>query len=262
MYARPTAPRSIGGVLDDAVRLYKEAFRAWLWPSAAVAVVTAGLGLVAGLLLGANPTPTQMLNFYKAPAIWGSYLAFGIVLTWAHFSLLAALQGVYTGGAPRARESFSTALKLLPTALLGAFLWLLGIALGWVLLVIPGIILFGRWQFWGPALIEQRGSATAALGRSAHLVKGYWWRASTIVFVAAIMVIVLSLLVSFVVALPTFVASARSVPAQVAIHLFSAAVSTFITPATPAAAIAAYYDLRLRKEGGDLATRVGSLQPA
>src|SRR6185312_2273186 len=31
MYTRPTAPRSIGGVLDDAIRLYRAAFsRCWV----------------------------------------------------------------------------------------------------------------------------------------------------------------------------------------------------------------------------------------
>lgn len=262
MFVRPTAPRSIGGVLDDAVRLYKESFRAWLWPSVVIAVASAVFGLAFGLLMGPNPTTAQVMNFYKAPAIWVCYFVFFIAYLWGHLSVLAALTGVFTGGSPRARQSLATGLKLLPMGILAGILSLFGIWFACILLLVPGIILMGRWQFWGVSLVDRGGSATDALGRSWRLVKGHWWRASTIVFVALVMVIVLSFLLSFVVALPAFVSSARTVPAQVVIRMIGAVLNTFILPAIPAASVACYFDLQLRTEGGDLAARVGQLQPA
>ena len=262
MFVRPTAPRSIGGVLDDAVRLYKESFRAWLWPSVVIALSSAVFGFAFAQLIGPTQSAAQLMNYYKSPAIWICYLVFFIAYTWGHLSLLAAVRGVFTGGNPRAGESFATGLKLVPTGLLAGFLSFFGIFFGFMLLLIPGIILAGRWQFWGISLVDRGGSGTDALGRSSRLVKGHWWRASTIVFVALVMVIALSVLMSFLVALPAFVSSARSVPVQVVIRIIGAAVNTFILPAIPAAAVACYFDLQLRTEGSDLAARVGKLQPA
>jgi hypothetical protein len=39
-------------------------------------------------------------------------------------------------------------------------------------------------------------------------------------------------------------------------------VSVFILPMLPAALLAIYYDMKMRREGGDLLARANSLQPA
>lgn len=61
-------------------------------------------------------------------------------------------------------------------ALIGAgILAGLGIALGFVLLVVPGLILLTWWAVVAPVVVMERPGITAALGRSRALVRGNGW---------------------------------------------------------------------------------------
>lgn len=50
MYTQSTGPRSIGGVLDDGVRLYRESFRQ-IWP---LLIVNAIIALAPSVIMGLN----------------------------------------------------------------------------------------------------------------------------------------------------------------------------------------------------------------
>lgn len=79
----------------------------------------------------------------------------------------------------RAPASFAelcqAALQLFPRALLAGVVMLLLTSLGFILGVIPGIILSVYWSMTIPALVWQRLSVGAALKRSWQLVRGRWW---------------------------------------------------------------------------------------
>lgn len=61
-------------------------------------------------------------------------------------------------------------------ALIGAgILAGLGIALGFVLLVVPGLVLLTWWAVVAPVVVMERPAITAALGRSRALVRGNGW---------------------------------------------------------------------------------------
>ncbi len=55
-------------------------------------------------------------------------------------------------------------------------LWWIGVTIGFVLLVIPGIILITMWSVAIPALVEERQGVFAAFRRSAMLTKGERWK--------------------------------------------------------------------------------------
>ncbi|MET1111761.1 MAG: hypothetical protein ABWX67_09585 [Allosphingosinicella sp.] len=71
-----------------------------------------------------------------------------------------------------AMAGLSVALPLFLVGLLGA----LGIMLGLVFLLVPGIILYVMWSVAAPALVEERLGPVEALGRSRYLTKGARWR--------------------------------------------------------------------------------------
>ena len=98
-----------------------------------------------------------------------------------------------------------------------------------------------------------------ALGRSWHLSKGNWWRGVTILTVVLILLIVLSMIGSFCVGIVMGIARADSTTFVIATQLLQAVLHVFMAAAVPAALASTYFDLQLRREGGDLAARVGNL---
>jgi hypothetical protein len=54
-------------------------------------------------------------------------------------------------------------------------LWFLGVGLGWVLLLVPGLILITMWSAALPALVGEDCGVTESFGRSRALTKGYRW---------------------------------------------------------------------------------------
>src|ERR1700676_5577504 len=90
MYVQPTAPRDIGGVIDDAIKLYRASFRT-CWPIALIASVVSAATVL--YLLSRFPAmatardPAQMLQLLRAPSIWGWYL----LLSVASLVLLGAI---------------------------------------------------------------------------------------------------------------------------------------------------------------------------
>lgn len=61
--------------------------------------------------------------------------------------------------------------KLLPVLAL-TLLWYLGVGLGWMLLLVPGLILMVMWSVAMPALVGEDLNVIASFGRSRELTKG------------------------------------------------------------------------------------------
>ena len=81
MYVRPSAPLSIGGVVDDAIRLYRGSFSHTWKLSVAFAIVLAALGLFMVMTIPAlfdiqraTMAPQQVLALFTSPVVMGSYL--------------------------------------------------------------------------------------------------------------------------------------------------------------------------------------------
>ena len=64
------------------------------------------------------------------------------------------------------------ALPLIGMAILSA----IGLMVGMVLFIVPGIILYVMWCVAAPALVDERLGVFSAFGRSRALTKGYRWR--------------------------------------------------------------------------------------
>lgn len=79
--------------------------------------------------------------------------------------------------------------------LLGAgILVAIGVTIGFILLIIPGLFLLTIWAVVAPAVVLERPGVFAALGRSHELVKGNGWN----VFGVIVLVFLLVFVVSFV----------------------------------------------------------------
>ncbi|HEY2714797.1 MAG TPA: hypothetical protein VGI73_01095 [Solirubrobacterales bacterium] len=69
----------------------------------------------------------------------------------------------------------------------------LGVAVGFVLLVVPGLFLLTIWAVIAPAIVIERRGVIESFGRSRGLVKGYGWPVFGVVICAALITAVVSL---------------------------------------------------------------------
>jgi hypothetical protein len=121
--------------------------------------------------------------------------------------------------------------------IIGSFLAFLGIVVGLVLVIIPGLVAAARWSLLVPvAVLEQRGPI-AVLGRSNELVKGATGRV-----LAVMAIIVLAGIV--IVAIP-IIASELLWPGFVASLVLGLSVDLLLVPL---ATVAAYVVYRARTE--------------
>ena len=131
------------------------------------------------------------------------------------------------------------------------------------------IYLVVRLEFWLPALFMEDCGGAAALGYSWRLVKGHWWRVTMISFVALIIIAILNMALTWIAGSVVALAGIHAMdalanPAQF-IHrmrivgALAALGNVVIIPLLTAVALAIYHDLKLRREGGDLAARAEAL---
>jgi hypothetical protein len=271
MYQKPTVPRSIGGVLDDTLQLYKAALpNCWV-----TMVIMSLLGVALGLYkvdqvpVVQSGTLVQQLLAQLVATSPGYQLA-SIVVGLAQFllygMLVAIITAVSNGTAAPFGDSFRLALRRFPTLFGAAIIAGICAGLGFILLIIPGIYVLNRMQlFIIPAVTEAAGPGES-VGKSWRLVGGNWWRTASLVFVMVVMVYILSLvLIAIVGSIAVAIAGAPTSVAQgigkfaVVGVLATAVVNIFTKPLMVAVLVAMYQDLLLRKGGGDLEARLGAL---
>ena len=282
MYVRPAAPRAIGGVIDDAIKLYRASFRT-CWPIALIAsVISAATVLYIVSRFPAIATvrdPAQLWRLVQAPSIWGWYLILSIA-SLVLFGAIIACQNALAAGttALTVGQSLAAAFARLHWQLLAILLGVLYVGSVGVLMLMPlpaalkvlgalawlifGIYLWGRLQLWVVALFAEPAGALRAMALSWDLVKGHWWRAATILTVGIIIVLVITMIFGFLGGLVFVMFRLDPMSLIIGNQLIGAAERVFVTSMLPALMVAMYYDFKLRREGGDLAARTKSLQTA
>ncbi|HEY4972002.1 MAG TPA: hypothetical protein VII41_00260 [Steroidobacteraceae bacterium] len=282
MYQQPTAPRDIGGVIDDAIKLYKASFRT-CWPLALIASLVSAATVV--YIFSRFPAiasvrdPAQLWELVQAPAVWGWYLVLSVASLLLLGAIVACQNALAAGIGPiGVGQSLAAAFACLHWQLLAIVLWLLYFALAAVLMLAPlsvpvkllgfvawviyAIYLWGRLQLWVVALFAERASTLRAMRISWDLIQGHWWRAATILTVGIIIVLVITVVFGFVGTLALVMFHLDPLSLLLGNQLISAAERIFVTSMIPALMVAMYYDFKLRRQGGDLAARAKSLPTA
>jgi hypothetical protein len=278
MYVKPATPLGIGGVLDDAIKLYRASFRScWVISLVgAIAMLAASLWMLsqatglaglaaAGRGIGSNPAllvPQIMGTFYQ---MGKGYFVVGLVSLLVFAAVFAQTASIHRGAAPLSLgDAFVAALSRLLGMIAGSIIFMVAIWVGMFLLIVPGIYLWGKLEFWFAAMFADQTGAIDGLGRSWNVTAGNWWRSVTVISIALIMILVLEILVYVISAAVIGVPVLLSRPditgwAFIVPVVVRGMVSVFIFPMYPAVMLSTYHDMKLRREGGDLAARAQAL---
>lgn len=121
-------------------------------------------------------------------AIWIAYFLLYLLTKAILIRSTAAADGERHG--ETIGETVAAALRALPPLAGATILYFLGIWVGMILLVVPGVILALMWAVTGPVLVQERVGVFAAFGRSKRLTKGARLRILGLVIVVFVVYLV------------------------------------------------------------------------
>lgn len=252
MYQRPTAPLSIGGVLDDGFRLLKACFGNVI----GLAIIASIVGNLPNFMsLGMTPeeAAATMGRFWWLVLLSFplSVILFGAIL--ARICAVADNQDMTFGGALGVGTRRSLAL----------FGWMLAygasIMVGSLMLLIPGII-FAVTLAFAPYLIVAEGQGVVEATRNSHrLVWGNWWRTAALMTIIVFIFVAVYALIAVLSAVGVVAEGGDADPGLV-VYVFIVLANALITPVMYAMWLSIFNDLRLRRDGADLEQRLGDIE--
>jgi hypothetical protein len=253
-------PLGIGEILDVGIKI---TMRHWWTLARAVLVVVVPLQFVAAIVdvsaSGGIVTTTGDTETIDPDEVW-TFLAAAVVAllltllaqTIATGACFKAVADAYLGRVPSWRRSLGEVLRRLHSIIWVSLLAFFLGALGLVLCIAPGVWLYVSWTVAVPALLTEGVKGRRALGRSFRLVKGFWWRTLAIVMLGSILAGILQAAIGGVLGAISF-ATDSTVVDVVTSTLSAVAAGAITVPFVAAVTIVLYVDLRVRKEGFDLA---------
>jgi Uncharacterised protein family (UPF0259) len=130
----------------------------------------------------------------------------------------------------------------------------LGLAIGFILLIIPGLYLMTIWSVVAPVTVVERPGVFAAFGRSRDLVRGYGWQVFGVIVVVILIALVVTLLVAIITA---NMSDGGRAAVQWALNVLTAPLSALLV------SVLYFGLLRVRGEGaGGTATMAAAPAPA
>jgi hypothetical protein len=173
---------TIGAVLGQAWSLYTRFFARFFLLGL---VVFAALNLVYALLVEAISSDSE--GAIAALGVLGFAIAV-IGTTWLEGAFVYAVQDVRDGSFDATLGDIFTRVSpaVLPLVVAGLLAGL-GIAVGFMLFLVPGLILLTIWAVIGPVIVLEGTGALESFGRSRALVRGHGWTVFAIVLITGLL---------------------------------------------------------------------------
>ncbi len=266
---RALRPRSVGEILDETIRLFRENFRTFIGIVAIVQVPLFILQMVQFAIVGPafqsfSPVarggeiqPGSLVFLQVSSFVLGllTLLAFTI----SQAALASAISERYLGRQATVGGAYRVALacfwRVVRTNILVTIILVL---LAITIIGIPfAIIRIIRWALVVPAVVFEGVGARQARSRSASLVKGSWWRVLGVLIVASIAQYLVSVIPASAIgyglgSLGRLISSGSPLWIITISAVVGAAFGILAAPLVPTVSTLLYYDLRIRKEGYDL----------
>lgn len=242
-------PMEFGDILDGAFKLYRAQFAAFLGASLIVYLPSLALeGWIVSSVDSADAAGMAGATLLRA--------AFSIVTVIVVYGVLTyqadqALQGtpVSAGGALRGALP-----RLLPLS--AAYVLMgLGMVLGLLLLIVPGILLALMWFAITPAVVVEGSGPLRAFSRSRALARGALLRIGGVLLVASLITALPTFLTSMaagVVALLSGGEGGNPMGMMAAVSATQILVTAAAAPFSVAVLLLLYYDRRIRTEALDV----------
>ncbi len=265
-------PLGVGEILDVAIKAFMRNARTLVTIGAIVGVpfqllsgvvqlsTVSSADQVSGSFAGASGMATPDFSRARIAGLVVTTLIGLLVSLLLTAATLKAVSDAYLGATPSVRDSLRFALGRLRSLIWLYLLLGLGVTIAFLALFIPGIWLYVAWSVATPVLLLEDLRGTAALRRSFRLVRGRWWPTAAVQVVSAFIIgIAGAVLGGLLLAIPSLIGSSSILLAVIASTIAGAVAGTLIHPLQGAITTVLYFDLRVRREGFDLALLAAGL---
>ena len=254
-------PLDLGEILDVAFRVFGRRWRSLALAALAVAVPL-NLASTALVLifapeqfdLDASENPLKRLTEPgqggELAAVTGARMLDLVASAVAVAACVWIAAGDFVGRDPGPRAALATGLRRLPETVGLLLMVAIGVGLGIVLLIVPGVWLGTIWGLALPALVIERTGVFGALGRSRALVRGRFWAVLGLLVLAFLVTLFSAGLVGAFAGALADGAGADAEAAGAVAALVSGVVSmVFAVPLASTMLFVMYVDQRVRSEG-------------
>ncbi|HXV03815.1 MAG TPA: hypothetical protein VFP24_09615 [Gaiellaceae bacterium] len=174
------------GVIGEAWDLYKRHWQHLFTIAFIVYAITSLLGLI-----------------LVATLTWfGAILAAIISLVayfWVQGALITAVADIRDGRVDLSvGETFQRVRPRLGSIIVGGILLALAISIGFLLLIVPGLLALTWWSMVIPVIVLEGRSAGESFGRSRDLVRGYAWGVFGIIILTFLILVAFSIVLSLI----------------------------------------------------------------
>lgn len=250
MHGPDLRPLSLGEVLDTSLGIYRQQFTALL----IISILTQSAPLALSVYVEASG------GLLQQPALWtlsmGLALVLGSVGTAASTFVVA---NAYLGTAITWQDAFLRSTPFMGRLIGTSMLVSLVVGVGFVVFVIPGMILLSGLVLASPALVlEDLPGGTPAMARSWALSRDFRRRILAALLVAVVLLLIPGVALGSLAAVGAGATLSEGTLALVAM-IVTAALQVLVYPYFYVLTTVLYYDLRVRKEALDLEMLARSL---
>ncbi len=168
-------------MLSEAFALYRAHWQRLIAVALVVYLIVGGIGVLAGLLGVIGVLIAAVVSFIGA--------------FWLQGALVEAINDVRDGRADLSLgETFGRVAPRLGSIIGVSILAGLGILIGLILLVVPGLYLMTIWSMVIPAVVLERKGVFEAFGRSRELVRGNGWPVFGVIITTILLLIVVGII--------------------------------------------------------------------
>jgi len=266
-YQALTQPSSIGRVLDSGFKL----FVASLKPVLLLIIVTALINVIMQYAMFQTMAPAQQYTTQEEmaqhmtgimPQLVGISIMIWLVSIILYNAILSRVGEIAKDGNGELYDALIVGIRKAFPVFIAAILYSLAITLGFVLLVIPGLILMITLLFFQVLIVVDDEGIIASLKQSHALVWGNYWRTSAVILVPFFIIYALIMVVAFAAGFFGAFNTPDMVDGQMHMtfgmfDILMAVVSVLMVPLLDSIFIVHVNDLKLRKSGSDLEQRMG-----
>jgi hypothetical protein len=265
-YQALSQPAGIGRVLDSGFKL----FVASLKPVLLLIIFTAIINIIMQYAMFQTMIPAQQFTTQEEmaqhmasimPQLVGTAIIMWIISIILYNAILSRVGDVAKGGGGFLYDSLVIGIRKTFPVFIAAILYTLAISVGFVLLVIPGLILMITLLFFQVLIVVDDEGIIASLKLSHNLVWGNYWRTTAVILVPFFIIYALIMVVAFAAGFFGAVTSPEMVDGQMSmsfgvLDMLMAVVSVLMVPLLNSIFVAHVNDLKLRKSGSDLEQRM------
>jgi hypothetical protein len=262
----PLRQMGIGELVDGAIKLFRRDWLALMGISAVLLIpstfiqIWAVQSLAGPLSAFATQAEVEAWSFRALPVSLGlGAVQLLIVQPLLVAAISRAAADAYVGEQVTVGRTLRFALSRLPAILWVTIITSVVTLVGFILLIIPGIIALVRLTLTPAVVVVEDIRGTSAVSRSWNLTGGHFWRVLGTLILSALITAIGAAIITIPTELAATFLGSDAWPISA---LGTALASVLITPFSLLIVVLLYFDLRVRKEGYDIEVMAQELAPA